>query len=352
MIASLGPLPAGDKSVAKYRQISDYLRGLIQAGELRPGTRLPSMNALAKAWETNSFTVCAAFTPLANDGLVRRTPRGTFVQGRNSRITSVAVYFGTNPWDDPEGSYFQQAYRELRRELERRKIQCHLFMDSRAPAQQVQPLSDLAHALELREIQGVIGLMLNDADVAWLTKLPGPVSYMFSKGKTAALGSTEAMALDRLARDGCKTVGLIHPTSDDLYSRFETLANERGMKTRRSWVRTLSGARLRGGERFGYQQFKQLWALPERPKGLIIHPDWVCRGAITAILELGVRVPQNLRPVLFRNAGLDYVCPWRVPMVVSDIRKRAAVLVQDLLTQDVSRPERGPIRASPDRIVG
>jgi len=352
MIASLGPLPAGNKSVAKYRQIGEHLRNLINRGELRPGMRLPGMIALAKQWKTNYFTVSSAFIPLANEGLIKRTPRGTFVEGCSSKITSVAIYYGCNPWDEPESTYFQQAYRELQLELKRRGIHCHLFMDSRVPERQFSPLSDLTRAIERREIQGVIGLMLNAKDVPWLEKLPVPISILSTLGNRTGLESTEALALDRLAADGCKTVGMIHPSGADIYPRFEEMVKERGMKTKEVWLRKRSGSgTFPGGEQFGYQEFKKLWSLKDRPRGLFIHADWVCRGAITAILQLGVRVPQNLRLVLYRNAGLDYICPWPVPIVVSDVRKTATALVRHLL-RDPSKAADKTVSSPSAKLVG
>ncbi|MGB8355153.1 MAG: GntR family transcriptional regulator, partial [Chthoniobacteraceae bacterium] len=38
---------------AKYRQITAHLRNLINKGELKPGTRLPATNVLAKECGTN-----------------------------------------------------------------------------------------------------------------------------------------------------------------------------------------------------------------------------------------------------------------------------------------------------------
>ncbi|HSI83355.1 MAG: substrate-binding domain-containing protein [Candidatus Methylacidiphilales bacterium] len=353
MIASLGPLPQGDDSVAKYRQISEHLRDLIQNGELRPGTRLPGMIALAKQWDTNYFTVASALTPLANEGLIRRTPRGTFVQNRRSTVTAVALYYGTNPWDDPEGSYYQQAYRELRRELESCGIACQLFMDLRPLEHQHVPLPELIRAMERREVQGVVGLMLNSQMVRWLENLPVPMALLSTGAKDKTLGPMFGEVLDSFVRHNCRSVGIIFPTSQEIYPEFEAACLERGIRTKQTWVRKLSRHSLMRGEHFGYQEFKHLWSLPagDRPEGIYVMPDWVCRGVITAALELGVRVPGDVRFVLFSNAGLEYVCPWKVPMMVSDVRKSALALVNHLLDQDPARPGYGQVANPHARLV-
>ncbi len=91
-----------------------------------------------------------------------------------------------------------------------------------------------------------------------------------------------------------------------------------------------------------YEAMKALWNQPTRPEGLIVESDWQCRGAITALLEMGVRIPQELKLVIYRNIGHDYICPWKVPMLVMDVHKIAEKLVHHLLEQKPALEDSDP----------
>jgi DNA-binding LacI/PurR family transcriptional regulator len=105
-------------------------------------------------------------------------------------------------------------------------------------------------------------------------------------------------------------------------------------------------------ETIGYRGFKEIWAQQLRPDGIYIQYDWVCRGAITAILELGVRIPQNLRLVLYKNEGVDYLCPWPTPFVVQDTAKVAELLIDFVEKQHQSGKMNQKAPSVPLHLVG
>ena len=55
---------------APYRQVGDDLRHKIDAGDYRPGTRLPSVRQLATDYSVSSQTVQRALRELSQAGLV------------------------------------------------------------------------------------------------------------------------------------------------------------------------------------------------------------------------------------------------------------------------------------------
>ncbi len=63
-----------------YRQIESQLRDFILAGELEPGTRLPSMRALARDLSCSVITTRRAYEDLEGEGFIRtRQGMGTVV---------------------------------------------------------------------------------------------------------------------------------------------------------------------------------------------------------------------------------------------------------------------------------
>ncbi|MBL8151013.1 MAG: PLP-dependent aminotransferase family protein [Blastocatellia bacterium] len=63
-----------------YEQIKEHIRGLIEAGQLKPGARLPSSRNLADTLGVNRTTVCTAYEELEADGyLASHVGQGTYV---------------------------------------------------------------------------------------------------------------------------------------------------------------------------------------------------------------------------------------------------------------------------------
>jgi len=336
--AFFAPLPAVSRNngTATYRRIAEHLRSLIVEGKLKPGTRLPSIKEMASEWGTNYFTVQSALTPLANEGLIERSPRrGTFVRDRYAKLTSAGIYYGSNLWESVEGAFYQKACGELQRVLQERGIRFQVFLDTRPQQEHGLPLPELEKAVERREIQGVVGMMLTASDYAMLRSRGVPLA-LFSRLDIHVDGEANVdMALDELAARGCRSVGVIHQNVE-MADLFRQKAAARGMATDPGWIRNEAAEVPHKGERHGYQSFKEIWSRQTRPEGLYIEHDWECRGAITAILELGVQVPQNLQLVLYRNSSVEYLCPWRVPTLVLDTRGVAVTMVDHLEAQHKS----------------
>jgi GntR family transcriptional regulator/MocR family aminotransferase len=81
------PFRADRRSPAPvYRQLAEHIGGLIDAGRLRPGERLPASRELAAALGLSRNTVSRALEALASAGLLdAHVGRGTFVQPGSPR---------------------------------------------------------------------------------------------------------------------------------------------------------------------------------------------------------------------------------------------------------------------------
>jgi DNA-binding transcriptional regulator YhcF (GntR family) len=72
-----------DIDIAPYQQIEEQLRGLIQRGDLTPGTLLPTVRQLAGDLNVAPNTVARAYTDLQDAGwLISEGRRGTRVAPR------------------------------------------------------------------------------------------------------------------------------------------------------------------------------------------------------------------------------------------------------------------------------
>jgi GntR family transcriptional regulator len=68
-----------------YRQIVEQVRRQMAGGQLRPGTELPSVRALAQQHAINPMTVSKAYSLLESEGLLeRRRGMGMVVAGQGA----------------------------------------------------------------------------------------------------------------------------------------------------------------------------------------------------------------------------------------------------------------------------
>jgi GntR family transcriptional regulator of arabinose operon len=85
-VSKLTPPPKGDPEThqSKHRRIFDYLLASVQAGELKPGDRLPSEAELGKLFDASRITVAKAVHDLQRMELVTRRPgAGTHVSAQD-----------------------------------------------------------------------------------------------------------------------------------------------------------------------------------------------------------------------------------------------------------------------------
>ncbi|MBI4024639.1 MAG: GntR family transcriptional regulator [Verrucomicrobia bacterium] len=344
------------------RQISDSVRSLILSGEIKIGTKFPSTQELAATWGTDVKTVHKALTPLVKEGLLTRTPKvGTFVEDRAAQLTCVGVYYTEDIWTNYVSAFQQSVHAALKHLLNHSRIQTRVWVDPRPATEQNQTWDTLARAAQNREIQALMTTATDYSHIHWLQKLPIPFAFLGSANLpnkvTLDLPQLAELSLRHLAEQGCRSVGVIAPNCPSsvdpsggrhehaiFLERFVTVAGELNLTIKNQWMGVAQRPdELRGEseEHFGYRKFCELWRLPERPDGLVILPDNTAKGALMALLEKQVRVPQELKLVLHKNAGIDLLCPVPAALVISDERDMARALMAQVQKQtrgEVCRP--------------
>jgi len=339
-----------DCTIPAYQQIESRFRAAIEEGEWPCGSRLPTLRELADQYQTSLFTIQTAMDALVKDGMIEsRRGRGTFVTASSARLSSVGIYFGQNFLQGRETAFYQELYRVLTAALDNRRIRHEFWLDTRSEARHCEPLADLQKAVSQRTLQGVIVGVTNREEIPWLSKLGVPLALSSSTPVPHRVGWDTAqmmrLALGDLKRQGCRTVGLILPTAaspcgplqtegpEDIHGLFQNFAKgvqDHHLETRNAWVRVPDGPLAdRDYEEYGYRQFQEIWKQSERPDGLLVYPDTVVRGCVTAILQKRVSVPGDLKLVLHRNEGIPVSCPFPASWLVSD----AALVANALISQ-------------------
>ena len=333
------------RELPAYQQIEKLLRSDIESGVLACGSRLPSVQELAKQYQTSVFTIQTALNALADDGMIDRTRgRGTFITASSTRLMNVAIYFGADLWHGGEMAVYRALYDKLAAELDSRKIRHRLWVETRPTAMQGEPLPELVEAASRGSVQGLI-IGIAKPEMSWLNRLGLPLAVFGTPPLPARVGLDSEqlfeLALGDLKDRGCRTVGMITPiavadhpleaSSGDVESYFNNFSRKLdafGLATRDSWVRTPSRLLMsQEHEEFGYREFLEIWKQPERPDGLFVYPDTVVKGTIIAILQESVSVPADLKLVFHRNEGCPLLCPVEATWMVSDTGSLATALI-------------------------
>lgn len=353
------------KTAVLHRSVTDHVRRLIAEGRIKVGDKLPPGRTLAQWLDVDHSTIQVALTTLAREGVLARTPgKGTYVAGGKPVLRTVALF---DRAESPNSFFIGTLRESLFSIFHERGVGVRVLRDDRSAEEQSKPMDDLLKANRRGEFQALVVYSASWDQIRWLSRtgipyvvsnsihVPNRVEYDIDQGLR--------LAVRTLAEQGCRSVGFILPMATpgrvegedvpEWPAHFETIfdaARHHGLAIRDSWVRN-AGAdpHVNGGyeqERFGYAEFKALWASGEHPDGLIVFPDTCARGAVTALLELGVKVPQELRLVLHRHQEIPLLCPVQATFLVSSVRQLADAMVQTL----DHRIETGANREEPLRV--
>lgn len=333
------------KSDLPRQKIRDHVRSLIVSGELGVGMAFPSTRELSSEWKIPTTIVHGALSDLVLERyLIRRQGKGTFVADRISRLRSVGLYLGINQFSDPARWFIRSMLVELTAQLQGRGISAHPWTDTRSPDERNVMWGELETATQRGQMQGVILLDCTDRILKWAPSLPVPLAAIAPARIPFGVSNDPKqmleVSLEKLAQSGCRSVGLItnHPVNDayeSYYARFLDICKRLGLKIRNSWIRAPKPKTLEGFAmtRFGYDQFLEIWKQKERPDGLLVEPDIVVEGVIGAVLQTGVKVPEQMKFVFHRNESHQYLCPFPVTQLVTSEKAHASALIDQLEKQ-------------------
>ena len=347
-------------------QVAEHLRGVIRADHA-VGERLPAESKLALQLSVSLTVVREAMALLAQEGVVeRRHGSGTYVIDTRH----IALLSELDLSDPRVSPFFIMALQRMRRLLQEKGLSARLYMGhtrhgSRPPdnltciefyediqrdairaviAVATPPCSDWQEPLRARGVP-VIG--------------SGPYGYDYCV--TVDHGELIRRAVAWLAKRERRRIAMIG--GGVLYRQAcEGALRECGCDMEPAWIRQADSFSFAEGE--AWRAFQELWtASEERPDGLIVSEDSIYHEVAMAVLDAGIRVPQQLAVVTHANRGalLHYpfqttrfevdpeqyaqeVCDFLDPLLAGETPERPMVQVPFHLVEGV-RPRRS-VRAA------
>jgi DNA-binding LacI/PurR family transcriptional regulator len=332
------------------KEIGAHVRALIKNGTLPAGTGIPSTKALAAAWGVFPNTIKLALDPLVKEGLLdRRQNRGTRVLDGHRKIRRLGMYanFGSIPASDRDFLVSLQV--ELARVLEKQNAELKIWIDSRKSPKSLP--ENLIEACGKREIDGVVASHPSKEILKAMKSLPVPFAALTSYRDYPArvqlrYADFVESAVRRLAECGSRRVGVISNVIPErateisnrqdvshFYQIFAETAASLGLESRPEWViHPASSKATIEIERFGYEAVKSLWKQQDRPDGLFIYPHTAVRGSLTALLELGVKIPEELQLVAHGNIETPILTPYPVDWITSSSHEIVQSMVKQIQT--------------------
>jgi DNA-binding LacI/PurR family transcriptional regulator len=291
----------------KYQQLVESLRSQIVSGELRPGTRLPSVAEFQAAHGISQSTVDKAHALLEQEGLIAREQgRGTFVAepAPARTVSALGLWMRTPSVND---IYMLEVLAGLRAASSRHDLRL-IWLDTAKPFDAAgadavllccEPNEALALALPPR-LPHVL-LFHHSPDFTCI------VADDFNGGK---------LATRHLIELGHRRIACLLSSDYDSISRrrlagYQEAMHEAGISVGDGFVQFLNAPRevgyREGGEQFMEKWLRQGWS-ETGCTALVAHNDEVALGAIRALSAHGLRVPDDVSVIGFDGTAISEMC--------------------------------------------
>ena len=297
-------------------QLVDGFREAIVGGYYAPGDVLPSYRDLAPALDVSQIVTKAAHKRLASEGLIVSRPRiGSVVRDCGEKRWLGNIVF---VYPESDISYFQTVFAE---EMRSRLASAGYLMT------QVRVGPKTAKGYELSLLDAALArsvdlaIVLYDRPQIFRRLASREVPYIvIGQGKGKPAGAVGFSRLDyNLAvpqfLKSCKAHcvrEIVQFSWDRLMCSVVPYAKEAGFAVREVFLRpNLAIGQFAGVERAGMESFAYLMSETgvKRNTVYFLADDYLARGALTAILHVGLAAPEDVRVVTWMNKGLDIAFP-------------------------------------------
>lgn len=299
-------------STPLYLQIVDDIKSKIAAKEFKPGDQLGSHAELSSSYGVSLITVKKALATLVNEGIVfSRVGKGTYVAQhtadtrQNGHLTIGLVIrdirspFFSRVMHSVENAAYELGYHVLISNssgmAEKEEAQIARFREFGVNGMIIASLSHKYHATP------TIRKMLQH-------KIPFVMVSYIADDDVPFVGSDHEqggyLATEYLMKQGYQRIGYINGELGNMVGELRRQGYERALKAhgRRVDKRLQFHLRMMGEKhdyQSGYEIGKKFRSLPVKPDAMFIYNDLSALGFEDAVVEQGLRVPDDVAIVGF-----------------------------------------------------
>lgn len=285
-----------------YLQVEDALRTEI-AG-MTPGDCLPPERVLGERYGVSRITVREAIRILVSEGRVeRKRGNGTFVTVPREGVIAIAI--DQDIFDSRTSSIYPRMAQEVRRLLAKEGLPSRLYIGCNPPAEAKADFicPEFFQDLKGNHIRGIIGVLLY-GKAPWLQSLKAKGIEMVGFDEDKEYGVVEDVrefyvsAVSELVRRGRRRIAFLGWEGFEGHVQtghaniFREILAEAGLPIVNDWIKDDVYPSLRGG---GWEAFREIWsAKAGRPDGLLVSDDFFLGDTLTAMANLGIRIPEQM----------------------------------------------------------
>lgn len=330
-----------------HQQIAGILREELLKFST-PGQKIDSESKLAKRFGVSAVTVREALLVLVKEGFLdRRKGSGTYVTDR-SRNQFVGILIDLDISHPSTSYHYLRVTQQLRRFFQDRGYRAKLYVGHKPRGEKTTDPT-CPEFLEDVEQYRVCAVAAVDTPphASWLTPLQNaripvvgdPQDYSHGVGYNFA--GLLRQGVERLLEAGRRRIAVMSwafPSAPaDSAAVVRAAMQAVGVPFHEGWIACDIDPTQSNG--VGWEKFRELWvARDEKPDGLVVTDDMLFPDAATAIVDLGIRVPEQLLVVSHTNKGSGMFLPFPVQCMEADpdVYARAmGTMVLDLLNQRI-----------------
>ena len=293
-----------------YLQIAKHIEDRIIKGELKNGSRLNTTQDLAKHYRVTPVTIQKSLEQLVKRDLLERVPRrGTFVKSTKTANT-IGIAFGYNPFRT-QNAYYVKLLDLFRDMGEAEGINLKIYFNIHENTDKSRVVFDIKDDIAAGKLKGLIAINRSPELSNWLNS-QNDIFWM----STPSMDYTETtrLGIDYLLKRGYRNIKFVSMFSKELlYDNHIKAASEEEKGCIEAFGgRMPEGTVVRWGqsEADGYNEAKKMFSNPEsRPDAIFINHDVITKGAILALMELGLKIPTDVALLSHCNQGCDILCP-------------------------------------------
>ena len=325
----------------KYAQFAGRLRRQIETGELKPGDRLPSFAQMLARHGLGQGTVERMYGLLEQEGLVVREPnRGTYVAEPKQRATTGAIGLLVETGWLSQHPYHVQLLAAIQDAAHQRFVET-IFLHGKSQ-------------IGLDKVDGL--LMMHVRPNRVVAQLPADmpaVSLMFQSGSAASVIADDSAgiraAMEHLLGLGHTRIayltGAVQEWTDVVSLRrldaYRGALASAGITPDKRWLRPVIDPIDEPAHyaKLGYAKMAR-WIRRDwrelRCTALMAHNDDVAMGAVEALQDAGIRVPEEVSVIGFDNTEVAEAFRPRLTSVEVPLRQIGIKGVETLLDQIAS----------------
>ncbi len=302
---------------APYLAIAGHLEEQIRSGVLKHGQRLPTTVEFARQFKVTVATMQKSLDNLAGQGFLKRSQRnGTFINA-SPMSNNIAVVFGYNPLEHPSFYYRQllKSFGEIG-DREGLNISCHFALGGSGFESHSRMLREDARNGRysfMIPIAGNLELMKwmeGQKDVPWISPPDFDIRSSVHDGFTHLLDrGYRKITFVSLCLPADKAEDIVGLEYQGAWSAFARKGLQMPGDMFNYWG---------GTPEDGYEQMKKLLAdVKKRPEAIYINHDLLTKGALKAVSEMGLGIPEDIALITHANKGDSFEV--RIPLTRMEV---------------------------------